>query len=198
MGAEVGQSTLDVSKDDLDDLTLTAINQSGLFVTSASSSLDDSDTTYGVFVGYRFLPFLAAELAWFDMGTASYSGSGIVSDGLFSAQLDVDAEAEVSGPALSLLGIYPINDRWEVFGRAGVLFAETELSFSASFPGLASESASVSTDTEELLWGAGIAYNFNSNVGVRVEYTQVLDVGDDDETGEGDVDRIVLNLSYSF
>lgn len=198
VGVDAGQSTLDVDKSDLDTAILWAVDQSGFSVISATSDLDDSDTTYSVFAGYRFLPYLAVELSWLDVGKASYNATGTITDGFSTADIEIGADAEVSGPALSVLGIYPFNEHWEVFGRAGVMFAETELSAGVPIPGLGTFSDSISADTEEFLWGAGISYNFNDQIGARVEYAQVLDAGDQDETGEGDVDRIVLGISYSF
>ena len=47
----------------------------------------------------------------------------------FLATANVDASFDSSGFALSVLGILPIQEVWEVYARLGMYFGDTEADF---------------------------------------------------------------------
>jgi OOP family OmpA-OmpF porin len=198
VGGLVGASSFDVDQGELDTLLLDAFAGAGVDVTAASSSLDDNDTGFGAVVGYRFLPWLAAEARYVDLGEATYDARGTL-EVVESAPIPIDLrlKAGVKGPALSVLGILPFADRFEVYARGEVLFAETELEATATVAG-DSESESDSTNSTEFGVGVGVGANLGEHWAVRAEYERFLDVGDEDDTGEGDVDLASLQVLYRF
>jgi OOP family OmpA-OmpF porin len=211
VGASIGQSSFDVSKSDADDLMIEAFELAGdalgigVGYDIESSDLDDSDTAYSLFVGYRFLPYLAVEGAWLDLGEAQYKSSGMVTVFDSVESMTADAATELnwssSGPVLSALAIWPISDRWEVFGRLGAYFADTELKFSLAIPDPTepfSEGFSDSDSTTEFIWGLGVDFIFLEKFAARLEYQMIPDVGDENVTGEADVDLITLGVLYKF
>jgi len=197
LGADVGQSSFDIKKSEIDSGITDVFDFLGLEVVDASSKLDDSDTTYSLFVGYRFLPYLAVEASYLDMGNASYKASGTVFDGETYTDANINVDWESKGPTLSVLGILPFADVWDVYARLGMFFADTKVSAKIS---TATDSGSddFSKNTTEFLWGVGGGYTFMDRWTVRLEYTAIPDLGDKNETGEFDADRITLGLLYRF
>ena len=181
--ADAGVSSFDISKNDVDELVFLTFNESGLDVLAGESTLDDEDTAFGVTLGYRFAPFMAVEASYLDLGQAEYKASGLVTDGVSTAAVDLGLTAESSGPALSLLGMLPINEAWDVYARAGVFFADTQQAVRATVDGF-SVSDSLSESSEEFLWGVGTGYTFGEQWTVRLDYQQIQDVGNEETTGK--------------
>jgi len=77
-------------------------------------------------------------------------------------------------------------------------FGDTEAEFSAAADGVSVLSGSDSKSEEEFFYGIGGGYTFNETWNVRVEYTIFQDIGDEDLTGESDVDRFVIGVNYMF
>lgn len=192
----VGQSTVDISKGGLDDeLAFLLEDDLGLEILDGSSSLDDSDTALGLTVGYKFSPYVAVEVAYLHLGEASYKASGTVSDGLGQFDINARITAKSKGPALSALGLWPINDAFDLYARLGVYFADTDIKATVS-DGVDSLSDGVSASSENLLYGVGANWNINERWSLRLDYQMFKDVGDDDKTGETDIDMISLGVFF--
>lgn len=74
------------------------------------AELDESDTGWKVFGGYRFSPNLGVEGGWVDLGAPS-STEGVAA-----------IETEIRGFYVDAVGVLPIGERWELFAKGG-LFA---------------------------------------------------------------------------
>jgi OmpA-OmpF porin, OOP family len=88
-------------------------------VPAEASSLDRGDTGYALAVGFRFSRFLALEAGYLDLGRTTY----LVQDNGAAARLELGSK----GPALSLIGSWPINRVFSVEGRAGMYFSDVDL-----------------------------------------------------------------------
>jgi opacity protein-like surface antigen len=88
-------------------------------VSAEASSLDRRGAGYSVALGFRFSPYLAFEAAYLDLGRTTY----LVEDNGASARLDLGSK----GPALSLIGSWPINKMFSVEGRAGLYFSDVDI-----------------------------------------------------------------------
>lgn len=202
VGADVGQMSVDADKGDLDSYFLDGLAAEGFFL-DGSSDLDDSDTTFGLTVGYRFMPYLAVEAQYVDLGEAEYTASGDLYDSLdnFIGTADVSTSMDSSGFALSVLGILPIQEVWEVHARLGMYFGDTEADVAVTLDDgidVFTDSYSDSKNEEELFYGIGGGYTFDETWNVRVEYTVFQDIGDEDLLGEADLDRFVIGVNYRF
>lgn len=182
LGAGVGQSKIDAGNcDDIDDGSL------------ISCSVDDSDIGFKVYGGYRFNPHIAVEGGYVDLGeasaTANSDGSGIYPAGAL--------EAKVKGKGFLLQGMFGgnIHERVSIFATAGLLFSSVDADVSAGGGALKfSESAS---DTETK-FGLGADIAINDRFSLRGEWERFMDVGDDDKTGEGDVDLLSVGIEYKI
>lgn len=196
IGGQYGQSSKDAEIQDFDVFAQQNYDLFGLTVESGSSSLDDSDAGYGFVAGYRFTPHLAVEGGYLNIGNLKYrsrvSGNidGVPSDGAFNV------DSETAGIALSALGVWPMSYRWEIYGRAGVLFASnTATLYYEDIVGAAR--GEFSENSVDALAGIGTSLSFLEIYDFRVEYQRVFDAGDE-ATGEGDVDMISVGITVVF
>ena len=133
-------------------------------------------------LGYRFNRYLAAELAYTDYGEVDIREHYVVGpiDSPFfpffpAFEIDVDLASRVAGPSLSVLGILPVADGFDLFARAGILFADQNVS-RVPFGG--------ATNAEELLtWGAGMDVEITGRWSVRFAYENVEDLRRTQYTG---------------
>ena len=180
----------------IDDLLSEGLSTQGLTFTG-TSDLDDSDVTWALTAGWKFIPYMAIEAQYLDLGAAKYTASGDVSDGISTSPADLGLTVDSSGFALSVLGILPVAEVWEFYARLGMYFGDTEGKVSVTVDDV-KDSTSESKSEEEFFYGVGAGHTFNETWNVRAEYTIYQDIGDEKLTGEADVSRFVIALNYMF
>jgi opacity protein-like surface antigen len=195
-GFDLGQYEYNLDQNDIDTALVDGLESGGLDVLSGSSETSEDGFTWGLTLGYQFFRFLAVEAAWVDLGSAEYKASVDVAGEGLVIPLDTKITTDSSGATLSALGILPFASNWQVFGRAGVYFANNDLDVTAS-SGEISESGEDSDNTQEFYWGLGAGYT-QAQWTLRLEWQQYMDVGDESTTGETDIDRITLGAIYKF
>lgn len=196
-GVTGGQTEADLNKPDFDDMVIFAFESNGMDVLSGTSTLDDSDTSFSLFGGYRFSEFFATEVSYVDLGTGKYRSSGVV-DPFGSAPpttATYSADYEVAGFTAAAIGSAPIGHGFDLHGRVGILFADTEISGRATISS-AVGSDSVSADSQDFFYGLGLGLQVGANWSFSLDWQQFKDVGDEDETGEADVNRLSLGVIY--
>ena len=126
----------------------------------AIESLDDSDTAWKAFVGWRMNPYFSLELAYVDFGSPSDRFETAGSGGDFSASL--------SGFEPSILGTIPLGPV-ELFGKIGYYFYNVDAKVDLdNGPGFDSSSSD-----EDLLYGGGIGMTFFQHLNARLEYERI-------------------------
>ena len=138
----------------------------------AGFSCDLEDTAFKIFGGYRFNRNLAGEVFWGEWGEITVRSGAATATG------------EIRTIGVSAVGILPLNQQFELFGKVG--FGNTKQKVSASAPGVALSARETGT---ELLYGFGATYNFTRNVGVRAEW-EFLD--------DSEVDVLSVGIQYRF
>lgn len=175
---------------------------------TGESSLDDSVSTWGLQVGYRWGKYFAAEIGYANLGEASYrlpidvdftvtDPAGIlIGAGTFPAERAMVSTS--AGPTISAIGMLPVGQRFDLQVRAGIYLADTRVTNRIRDVEFAQNVAHRRVDASqtELLAGIGGSWNINENFSLRAEYQKFFDVGDDEKTGESDID--VINLSVLF
>ena len=134
----------------------------------AIETLDDSDTSWKAFAGWRMNPYFSLELAYVDFGTPSQRATTASGSG-------GDFRASISGFEPSILGTIPLGPV-ELFGKVGYLFydvdASVDLDNGPDFDSSSSES--------DFTYGAGIGMTFFERLNARLEYQRIeSDVVDD-------------------
>lgn len=164
-GLGVGQSTMDLSAGDVDALAAAE----GLTTTT---SVDDSDTAWKIFGGYRLMRNFGIEASYVDYGT-------ITTDSTVTAPVagTFDIDLDVTAWVIDAVGIVPVADGFELFGKAGIAMWDSEADFSAVAGGSAF-SGNVDDDGSDFHFGIGASYTLMDNVAVRAEWERINE--DDD------------------
>lgn len=162
---------------------------------------DDSDIGYQASFGYRFSRYIALEL-------------GLVQYGELASQLTADVDLpddtlgfvparfeyafKVGGPLISAVGILPVGQKFELYGRVGMLFASVEREFTSRINGQRGLSFSASGDSQDVVYGVGAAFNINQVYAIRAEYQLLNDAGQANRTGTEDLDFMSIGMIVRF
>lgn len=175
MGASIGQVEAD-----------TEIN-------AGTASLDEDDTAWKVFGGYKFNQYFATELFYTDLGESSLKGDNgdTFSTGgtnyVFTADsASIVTEAKTIG--ISVVASYPVHKYFEPFAKVGVHRWDIDLTVGASTLG----SSSTSDDGTDIMYGVGFDIPINESFAIRAEWERY----DLDEYNEGDF--LSAGLMYRF
>jgi len=164
IGGSVGQSSFD------DDNAIPDLITSG--------TVDGKDTGFKFFGGYQFNQNFGLELAWVDLGKASYSGTfgGIPVSG---------GTVKTSGLNISAVGTLPLGSGFALFGKAGLFAWEAEANdVTGGLPFSGTE------DGTDLSYGVGASYEFTKNFAIRAEWERFKAVGD--------IDLLSIGVVYKF
>jgi len=154
-----------------------AADDSGFYVGAGLGNFAlDSDTVYGgkdfdgsdigfkVFGGYQFLKWLAVEVEYIDGGDP---------DDIFRSEVFPDdrfkVTAGISGFPVSAVGILPIGEQFNVFGKLGFIYWDADGSGKIRNADGTVVKASVDEDGTDFAWGVGGTWNITENFGARVE-----------------------------
>jgi hypothetical protein len=200
-GVHVGQTTYSADGApaivaDLEDTLIDA----GVASQNLSSAIEDTDIGYQATFGYRFHRYFAAELSLAQFGSMVSSARADVDfdDGSGFLPTKVKVSYTVGGPIMSVIGILPFNDKFELYGRLGYLFASSQQEFSASIDGENAGGGSVKGDSQDAVLGLGFSWHINQVYSIRGEYQQIDSVGDASRTGEEDMKIFALGLVIRF
>jgi OOP family OmpA-OmpF porin len=152
-----------------------SVGQSKIKVDCTGFTCDDTDTAFRIFGGYNFNKNFGAELGYADLGKVTVSAPGISGD-IKATAWDIMA-----------VGTLPLADKFALYGKLGWYFADSKASGSI---GGGSES------NNDLTYAIGGQYNFNKNLGLRLEWQQYKSVGGDNSNG--DVDVMSIGVVYKF
>lgn len=188
-----GQTSASISQGEADENLVAIFESAGLDVVDLTSSLDDSDTGFGLAGGYQLNDHFAFEFAYVDLGSVGYQALATVTDGTLTADADVELESEAHGPVVSVLGILPIGERFSVFGRAGIGLLNAKGTARITLDGV-SDRVSQDEQKSDPLFGIGAEYSLGKHFAVRLGWDRYLDVGTDDVTGDVDVDLYSLGF----
>lgn len=159
-------------------------------VLPTSSSLDQKDTGYKVQVGYQFNQHFAVEGGYTDLGEQIYKARY---EDIASGKEKTTAEGWNLDAVLTL----PVNSGVSLFAKVGAISAKLERKVSLT---VFDDSGSASEKETKVAAkaGVGIAYNFYQAWSARAEFERYIKLGDDEKTGEVDVDLYSVGLSYQF
>ena len=189
-----GQSSASsLNKSQTDDNLVAIFEFAGLDVTDVNSSLDDSDTSFGLSGGYQLNDHFALEFAYVDLGSVDYQATATVSDGVDEIDADVGLESSANGAVLSALGILPVGERFSVFGRVGFSLMSAKGTARITIDGVTDRLSQDSQKSDPVL-GVGAEYSLGKYSAIRLAWDRYFDVGTEDVTG--DVDADVYSLGF--
>jgi len=195
-GVDIGPSRFDIKQSQLAGGAADALDDAGLAVVDLDAGFDKTSTRPALRWGYRFSPYLAAEVTVLSLGTASWAGTGTVTDGVDDLDGEVGSELKSRGPTFSVVGSWPVGERFSVDGQAGIYYLKTTQAFSYRFgSGIGAETDSGGRSRREagVLFGAGGTWSFTRAAALRFSYTLFPGAA-----GKQDASRIAVGLQYSL
>jgi opacity protein-like surface antigen len=207
IGASGGAAKHDVSKGGAQDSIVVGFDFGGfgggiLNVPRTTLETDEDSTGWRGLAGYRFSRYLAAELEYLDFGTSNIHETFVVDPGgiLFPSPLTIenDFATDVSGPAVSALGLLPLGERFDLFLRVGVLFADAKVK-----TGHGELSISTLPDTTtyaDRVWigGVGVDWNFAGRWSARLEYERSKEIEPNRDIAASHVELLSLGVLFKL
>ena len=174
----------------------------------AQTDFDERDSAFKITGGYRFLPWLAVEVDYTDLGKHSLVSNLFGGNPPQPAQLFL--ERRVKGFGADAVFTLPVAPQWRVLGRVGAFRAELEarqalggnIVFTNGDP--AERERSTSQSETVLRWGAGAEWEITHCSWLRLEWTRHEDIGKafaiggSGTTGEAATDSLMLGYYYRF
>jgi OmpA-OmpF porin, OOP family len=166
-------------------------------VAGIDESKDSSDKGYKAVLGYRLDRHWAMELGRTNFGKFShhYEGGGGT----------LDQTYKISGWWVGVLGILPIGNRFALFGRLGAFKSDASIESTTNSAALADalRSAGVPVDTatktrKSTILGVGAQIDFPGAIGLRFEYEDYGEAGEQDLTGRARARMASASLMYRF
>ena len=188
-----GESSASVSQQEMDENVLDIFQ--GLTLVSQESTLDDSDTAFGLGAGYQLNDHFAFEFAYVDLGTITHDSSLVLLEDTDQIEADVLFESSADGVVVSALGMWPIGERFSLFARAGLSLLQAEGTARITFEGETNR-ASQSSQKADPMFGVGAEFSVTKYWAVRVGWDRYLDVGTADVAGDTDADVISLGVRF--
>ena len=166
-GGSLGQSDIDES----------IVAERGLI---SSGSIEGKDNGFKIFGGGYFSPRFGAELAYVDLGEATYSGD-------FFGSAVTAGKVGIWGYNLAALVRFPLGERFSLFGKLGVFLWESEQSDLTD----GAPTSSTTRGWDGGSFGIGVAWRFTDNLSARVEFEQF-------PVDTSDASLLSLGLQYRF
>jgi hypothetical protein len=139
--------------------------------TTKIKDVSDRETGYGVFAGYQFNQYIAAEAGFRRLADSDDSVAGVAID------------TQANQVTLSAVGTYPLGAGFSLMGRLG--FSRISQRSTAHLP-LYSET--FREHTARGLYGIGVAYSITPAISARLELTKP----------HSDVTNLSAGVSYKF
>jgi len=136
---------------------------------AATETIRDADLGFTGALGLQINKNWAVEVNFIQLGKFSYKYAQGANE-----QEDV---YEVSGWGGSLLPTIPLTRNLSLFGRLGVLAAQTRTTIRNPAPAFNGSISSIQVSTTSFLSGFGAQYFLNRDFGIRVEYQNLGKVG---------------------
>jgi OmpA-OmpF porin, OOP family len=156
-----------------------------------STNQEERDAGYKLWGGYRFTPYLGAELGLLDMGKTSNAGTSAC----VTTPCAANYSQQIKSRALQMVGTgsLPLGNKIGVFGKLGATYSNTENNCVVGSFTCGSNSRSA-----DLTYGLGLSYDLAKNFNIRSEWERMR-LGDQSRLGDGGrVDFFTIGAGYRF
>jgi hypothetical protein len=164
--------------DDIPRQIAAAYRGNHIYTLQSARMIDSGDTVAQVFAGYRFLPWLGAELAYRDLGNARtfYQLNPVVQ--LNYPMPALTGEYGVREVDAVLVGTWPVGQRFELLARGGV--SQTRLSYDEHGFDINAKPYAFHARTRTrsgAVAGIGAAWHFTPSLALRFDIDRSFDIG---------------------
>lgn len=154
-------------------------------LTSHTWSVDDHDTAFKIFGGYKFNKYFALEGGYFDLGrfaiTTTTTPAGTQTQSIMLKGVNLDA-----------VGILPVTEKYSAFARVGVNYAQAKDNLNNTGAVGAAADPTPSQNAYNFKAGVGMQYDFTDSVGLRGEFERYRI--NDALGSRGDIDMLSVGL----
>jgi OOP family OmpA-OmpF porin len=151
-----------------------------------SASLDDSDTSFSLSLGYKINPNFAIEGGYIDLGELTVNATS--TGGFFYAPGPVTVKVEADGLFFDAKGILPINEQFSLYGKLGLLMWDEKGTLSD-----VTGSISADDDGTDVFFGVGASFNISEKISLNADFSRYA--VDEDST---DVDVLSVGIQFGF
>lgn len=190
---KLGRAFLDLPRSAIDQPLADAASR----VVGASvepSNLSRSSGGYGLGGGYAFTRYFAVEADYYRLGNFHGTVNGTYQLEPFVIQGTVN----VSGPAIAVVGMIPLNARWSIDARVGDFYEKVAYSITGSVAGSSSTAKDTTPAHSNVLVGLGIDFALFDDTSFRLEGIHFNKVGDSPTTGQHSIDAVTLGIRWKF
>ena len=165
-----------------------------------TTTTDDSDTVYKIFVGYQINKSIAIEGGYIDFGdvagdiTASTPG---LPGGSTTEITIFDIDGSADAWAVSVVGFINFTSGFSGFGKLGIYRWNYNSTIITPTIGAATETTLESATGTDTYYGIGVQYDFTKSFGVRAEWERYSSAADN-TSGDSDRDAISASFVYKF
>lgn len=195
----VGMASYGADQADAEDFASRILSNNGVPYQNLEVSTDDTDLGFQAAFGYRFSRYGSVEFSLHQLGELSSSSTAELDfpdDGAGFLPASSELTFDGGGIGFSLIGILPINNSFEIFGRLGYLFANVDRRFAGRVDGDLAIQGGGQDDTQVPYYGLGLGWNINQVFTIRAEYQIIRDIGNN--FGGEDIDILALGLGMRF
>jgi hypothetical protein len=196
--ASIGNTTFSDNHDENEQDLVDLLNNQGLPARNVAGDTDDSDIGFQLAFGYRFSRYFAAELGLVQYGELVSTARGELDTGQGFVPASLELAFRAGGPAISGVGILPLNDKFEFFARAGGIFASSEREISSRLDGQRGGFGSANGDSIEPFLGVGFTWHLGQVYSIRAEYQKLSDIGENARTGTEELDFASIGMVIRF
>lgn len=191
LSGSVGPGRVDFDKDEFD----ASFTDSGLLI--LESQLDENHAAWQLQLGYRLSAYIAVEGGYTSLGTYPYKA---VVDAGGGQQLSFTVESKAAGVNLMAVGSLPLGQSFELFGSAGAIYHEISQTLKVGEPFNEEldnfEDTKVSPTFAAGLHWFGRSYGGERRVALRLAAQRFMNIGDEETTGETNVDVFWIGASF--
>ena len=199
-GALIGYSEFSGNQDENEQNLIDILENSGNPYQNLTTGTENTDLGYQALFGYRFHRFFSAELGLAQFGELKSTAKADMDfdNGDGFVPVSVSLAFSSGGPMLSAIGILPLGEKFELFGRLGYLFTSAERSLTSKVDGQSGSFGSAKGDSQNPVYGIGFAWHINQVYSIRGEYQQLDQLGQENRTGAEDLTVIGIGLVVRF
>lgn len=153
-------------------------------------------------IGYQFTPNWAVEMGYLQLGKKKFDGLlYTAAKGSTGNTSKINGSTSISENAIDLVGkgIYPINDKFNVYGKLGVAYVTTTVDGkydTDAHTNLINKSTSAIAKHKWAPEAAvGVSYDITPNMFVDTSWTHIQPLG---KNKPGNIDFVAVGLGYSF
>lgn len=157
-----------------------------------TSHVSDSDTGYRFTGGYQFNEYWGLEASYVDFGQAETNVT--VTTPVAGA---LSGKRQDHGFVFAGTGTYPFSDNWSGFLRFGTIIGHVQNKV-AGTGSLSTSTVDQSSTDWKITYGIGVNWKVADNWILRAGWDQYSSLGNQNKTGENDINLMSVGIEYRF